>query len=384
MLYIANFKILPIDFIIAIIVLNKIPVIRNNTPVNKKWKDTFTMELFSPERVFFDTTSLKYPLGQKLLQYFEEKNVEIIKAPIQRVFHFIPGESENDKYSHAKKTLVITTKKSLNLDICKPSADYEFSLVTNCPGNCEYCYLHTTQSFKPYMRVYVNIEDIFETIKKYINKNSNNITTFEVASAGDPLAVEHITGNLARTIEFFGKLDNGRLRVVTKFDNVDSLLDIEHRGHTRFRFSINSRYVIDTFEHNTANFSERIEAATKIFNAGYPLGFIVAPIMVYDNWKEQYKELFETLGQKLNFSNNKAPVTFELIQHRFTTTAKNVITKRFPNTKLDMDETKRSLKWGMYGRYKYVYPREISDEIKEYISTLIKNNFSDSIIEYYT
>ena len=135
---------------------------------------------------------------------------------------------------------------------------------------------------------------------KYKNISTKIVIIYnnlEVASAGDPLAVEHITGNLARTIEFFGKLDNGRLRVVTKFDNVDSLLDIEHRGHTRFRFSINSRYVIDTFEHNTANFSERIEAATKIFNAGYPLGFIVAPIMVYDNWKEQYKELFETLGQ---------------------------------------------------------------------------------------
>ena len=364
--------------------MNKRPVTRNNTHGNEKWKDVFTMKLFFPERVFFDSSALKYPLAQELLQYFEARDVEIIKAPIQKVLQSIPGETENHKYAHAKKTLVITTKKALNLDICKPSADYEFSLVTNCPGNCEYCYLHTTQSFKPYMRAYVNIDDIFDTIKKYINKNSDNITTFEVASSGDPLAIEHITGNLARTIEFFGRLDKGRLRVVTKFDNVDSLLSLEHEGHTRFRFSINSRYVIDTFEHNTANFSERIEAATKISNAGYPLGFIVAPIMVYDNWKEQYKELFETLAQKLNFNNIKEPVTFELIQHRFTTTAKDVISRRFPKTKLDMDETKRSLKWGMYGRYKYVYPPEISNEIKEYISTLIKNNFPESIIEYYT
>ena len=342
------------------------------------------MKLFFPERVFFDSSSLKYPLGQQLLQYFEAMGVEIIKAPIQKVLHAIPGETENSKYAHAKKTLVVTTKKALSLDICKPSADYEFSLVTNCPGNCEYCYLHTTQSFKPYMRAYVNIEDIFDTIKKYINKKSDDITTFEVASSGDPLAIEHITGQLARTIEFFGKLDKGRLRVVTKFDNVDSLLGLEHNGHTRFRFSINSRYVIDTFEHNTASFSERIEAAAKVSNAGYPIGFIVAPIMVYDNWKEQYRELFETLAGKLDFGSIKDVVTFELIQHRFTTTARDVINRRFPNNKLDMDESKRSLKWGMYGRYKYVYAPEVSNEIKEYISMLIKEYFSGAVIEYYT
>jgi spore photoproduct lyase len=347
-------------------------------------KDVITMKLFFPERVFFEPASLKYPLGQKLLDYFQTKDIEIIKAPIQKVLHYIPGETENHKYAHAKKTLVITTKKALNLDICKPSADYSFSLATNCPGNCEYCYLHTTQSFKPYLRAYVNLEDIFNTIKKYIEKNSGNITTFEAASASDPLAIEHITGSLGKTIEFFGTLENARLRVVTKFDNVDSLLNLKHNGNTRFRFSINSRYVIDTFEHNTANFAERIEASSKISKAGYPIGFIIAPIMVFDGWKEQYKELFEELAKKINPSSIKEPVTFELIQYRFTSTAKNVIQKRFPNTKLDMEESNRVLKWGMYGRYKYVYPPEISNEVKEYISMLINNNFPNSVIEYYT
>ncbi len=342
------------------------------------------MKLFFPERVFFDHSSLKYPLGQELLNYFENKNIEIIKAPVQKILHFIPGNTENQKYAQAKKTLVVTTKKALRLDICKPSADYEFSLVTNCPGNCEYCYLHTTQSFKPYLRTYVNLDDIFNTIKKHIDKNSSKVTTFEVASSGDPLAIEHITGSLGKTIEFFGNLDNGRLRVVTKFDNIDPLLSIKHNGHTRFRFSINSKYVIDTFEHNTSSLTERIEAASKISNAGYPIGFIVAPIMVYDDWKDQYKELFEELAKKIDLSIIKEPVTFELIQHRFTTTAKNVILNRFPNTKLDMDETNRMLKWGMYGRYKYVYPKDISGEVKDYISMLINNNFPNSEIEYFT
>jgi spore photoproduct lyase len=342
------------------------------------------IKVFSPERVIFEPKSLEYPLGQKIYGYFEGTSAEILKAPIQKISSLIPGTTESQRYASGKKTLVVTVKRSLKFDICKPSADFEFSLVTGCPASCEYCYLYTTQSSKPYLRTYVNLEEIFDSIEKYIARNSNQITTFEVASAGDPLAIEHITGSLAKTIEFFGALENARLRVVTKFSNVDSLLNLKHNGKTRFRVSINSRYVIKNFEHNTASFDERIEAASKLYEAGYPIGFIVAPIMIYAGWKEEYLELFEKLQAKINRNKSAEPITFELIQHRFTPVAKKFILERFPNTKLDMDESKRILKWGKFGRFKYVYPKEEVAEIKQYFSSLIKEKFPNAKIEYFT
>lgn len=341
------------------------------------------MDLFMPEKVFFEQSSLNYPLGRKLYEYFRERNVEIVKGGMAHAARSVSGMSERKRYASAKKTLVVVTKKGLSLDVCKPSADYEFSLVTNCPGSCEYCYLQTTQGFKPYLRVYVNIEDIFRTIKRYAGMNPDNITIFEAASSGDPLALEHLTGSLAKTIEFFGSLENARLRVVTKFTSIDSLLELDHKRHTRFRFSINTRYVIKNFEHNTGTFDERILAASKMAAAGYPVGFIIAPIMLYNGWKEEYKELFDRLHEKLQV-NTSEPITFELIQHRFTPTARKFILERFPNTLLDMDETKRTLKWGKYGRFKYVYPKEEAQEIKEYISELIKKRFPGGKIEYFT
>jgi spore photoproduct lyase len=342
------------------------------------------MKLFMPERVFFEPKSLEYPLGQKLYEFFKSKGTEIEKTSVQNVYRSIPNATDAQKYAWSKKTLIVTIKKGLKFDVCKPSADYEFSLVKNCPGNCEYCYLQTTQGYKPYLSIYVNLEDIFDSIKLHIEKNNNQITSFEVASLGDPLALEHITGSLGKTIEFFGGLENGRLRVVTKYNNVDSLLSLQHNKHTRFRVSINSKYVIKNFEHNTSSFDERIEAASKIAQADYPLGFIVAPIMVYDDWKEEYKELFDRLkgGIKTNISSE--PFTFELIQHRYTAVAKNIILDRFPNTKLDFDEDKRMLKWGKFGRYKYVYEKETAKEIKEYVSGLIKERFPEAVVAYFT
>ena len=342
------------------------------------------MKQYMPDRVFFIDNALEYPLGKKLYRYFSELSIPVTETTIQNVSRNIPGNSEKEKYAASKKSLIVRPKKSLAFDVCKPSADYEFPLMTNCPGSCEYCYLQTTQGSKPYLTVYVNVDEILESIIKHIEKNDNKLTTFEVASTGDPLSLEHITGSLARTIEFFGTLENGRLRLVTKFDMVDTLLDLKHNGHTRFRVSVNSRYVIKNFEHNTGSFDERIAAASKISRAGYPTGFIVAPIMVYDDWEKEYLELFDYLKQNVDIARSGQPVTFELIQHRFTPVAKKYILQRYPNTKLDMDEASRSVKWGKYGRFKYVYPKETAQEIKAYISGLINERFPNAVIEYFT
>lgn len=101
-------------------------------------------------------------------------------------------------------------------------------------------------------------------------------------------------------------------------------------------------------------------------------------------WKGEYLELFEELRSRIDAGELVEPVTFELIQHRFTSTAKKFILERFPNTSLDMDESKRTLKWGKFGRYKYVYPKEDAAEIKRYLSSLIGERFPDARIEYFT
>ncbi|MGE5628256.1 MAG: spore photoproduct lyase [Solirubrobacterales bacterium] len=336
------------------------------------------MKLFMPDMAYIDAKALKYHVGISLRKYLEKENVPLIES--KKVI--IEGKSPSENYAKAKKIIYITINSQKKLKPCKPSADYQFDLSSSCPGHCEYCYLQTTQGEKPYMKVFVNIEDILNVINEHINNNKPNITTFESGSITDPVALEHLTGNLKRCIEFFANSENGKLKVITKYDNMDSFLNINHNKHTKFRFSINTKYVINNFEHGTSNFEERIKAAKKIANAGYPLGFIIAPIMIYDNWQFEYEELLNTL--KCHLKDYTDELTFELIQHRFTSTAKDLILTRFPSTKLDLNEENRLLKWGPYGKFKYVYPKDKSSELKDYISQLIYNNFKNAIIEYFT
>jgi spore photoproduct lyase len=250
-------------------------------------------------------------------------------------------------------------------------------------GHCHYCYLQTTLGAKPYIRVYVNIEEILQSAHKYIEERLPDVTRFEAACTSDPVGLEHITGSLRQLIEFMADQPNGRLRFVTKYHHVDTLLDARHNGHTRFRFSINADYVIRHFEPSTSSFEERISAAGKVARAGYPLGFIIAPIIWHEGWERGYADLLSRVAETLP-PEASSDLTFELIQHRFTKTAKRVIEARYPKTKLEMDEAKRKYKWGRWGQGKYVYPDEQAQALREFITEKIFLHFPQAKIEYFT
>ena len=131
------------------------------------------------------------------------------------------------------------------------------------------------------------------------------------------------------------------------------------------RFSINTDTVIESFEHGTPRAKQRIEAARKAIKAGYPVGFLIAPVFIYPNWKEDYLMLIKMLKDFLPNEESQHPITFEIISHRFTTTAKNHILQVFEESQLPMNEAERTYKYGQFGYGKYVYPKEVIAEIKE-------------------
>nr|WP_301553654.1 spore photoproduct lyase [Desulfuribacillus alkaliarsenatis] len=338
---------------------------------------------FKPERAYFEAEALEYSLGRTLFKKLPDVGVPVEMIPSHNRVTGIPGKNPIDAYRNAKRTIVVGVKKSMELDICKPSANYQFSMSTGCIGSCHYCYLQTTMGKKPYIRVYVNTDEILDNINQHIEKRAPRLTFFEAASSSDPVGVEHLTGSLKKAINFFAKSKYGRLRVVTKFAHINSLLKLEHNDHTRFRFSLNSSYVIRNFEQMTATLDERIEAAEKIASAGYPLGFILAPIMHYEGWQDDYEDMFNKLKRRLDPSSIK-DLTFELIQYRFTKAAKKVILERFPNTKLDMNEETRKYKWGKYGRGKWLYHNEQAAELDAFMRSQIQNKFPTARVQYFT
>ncbi|OEH94472.1 spore photoproduct lyase [Bacillus solimangrovi] len=341
------------------------------------------MEPFLPQLVYIEPRAMEYELGRNLRKKFEDMGIEIRETTSHNQVRNLPGNNEFQKYRNAKSTLVVGVRKTLKFDTSKPSAEYAIPLATGCMGHCHYCYLQTTLGSKPYIRTYVNLEEIFDQAEKYMQERMPDITRFEAACTSDIVGIDHLTHSLKQAIEYFGEKEYAQLRFVTKFHHVDHLLDAKHNGRTRFRFSVNSRFVIDNFEPGTSSFDERIEAARKVALADYPLGFIVAPIYRHDNWEDGYYELFERLEKALRDLKIE-DITFELIQHRYTKPAKRVIEKRYPKTKLEMNEDKRKYKWGRYGIGKYVYPTDQAKELEETLKGYIHKFFPQAEIQYFT
>jgi spore photoproduct lyase len=61
-----------------------------------------------------------------------------------------------------------------------------------------------------------------------------------------------------------------------------------------------------------------------------------------------------------------------------------VIQKRYPKTKLEMDEEKRKYKWGRYGIGKYVYPTDEASQLEETIRGYVKSYFPEAEVQYFT
>ncbi|WP_159882199.1 spore photoproduct lyase [Paenibacillus puerhi] len=340
-------------------------------------------QVFVPELVYFEPAALDFPKGKRIHEWALREGLPIRMTTSHNRITNLPGESDLEKYRIAKRTLVVGIRKTLKFDTSKPSAEYAIPVATGCMAHCHYCYLQTTLGAKPYVRVYVNTDEILEQAQKYIDERAPEITRFEAACTSDPVGLEHISGSLKEYIEFMGKQPLGRLRFVTKFHHVEPLLDARHNGHTRFRFSVNADYVIKHFEPATSSFQERITAAGKVAKAGYPLGFIIAPIIWHEGWEDGYAGLLHKLKEALP-QEATSDLTFELIQHRFTKTAKTIINQRYPKSKLEMDEAKRKYKWGRWGQGKYVYPDEQADALREFITERIFESFPEARIEYFT
>lgn len=336
-----------------------------------------------PQLIYVEPRALEYENGRKLVSKFKDMGIEIRQTTSHNQIRNLPGDNHFQKYRNAKSTLVIGVRKTLTFDTSKPSAEYAIPLATGCMGHCHYCYLQTTMGSKPYIRTYVNVDEIFASAQKYMDERAPEITRFEASCTSDIVGVDHLTHHLKQAIEFIGQSTYGKLRFVTKFAHVDHLLDADHRGKTRFRFSVNDEYMIKYFEPGTSKLLERIKAAIKVAEAGYPLGFIIAPIYIHEGWKEGYLEMFEKLDAMLP-SFARENITFEMIQHRFTKPAKRVIQENYPMTKLELEESKRKMKWGRYGIYKYVYKDEEQEQIKQTIGGYVKRFFPDAKIEYFT
>jgi len=346
---------------------------------------------FHPSRVLFEQASLDYPLGRRLWDRFagavNRGVAEVRIIPSHNRVTGLPGQEAGVAYLEAKRTLVVSVRRGLDFASCRPSADYQLPLVTSCPGLCEYCYLQTTLGRRPYVRVYVNVEDILNRVGELARAGGLSMAdrpiSFEGAAVGDPVPVEPLTGALAEAVRFFALQENARFRFVTKFPDVDGLLGLDHRGQTRARVTLNTERVIRDFDHGTPPLETRLDTLARLTATGYPTGVMIAPVFLEGDWRREYEAFFERLGRLFGPVRATAPdLTLEVVTHRFTATARRIILERYPESRLPMGEEGRVQKRGQFGYFKSVYPKAQLDEARVFFTGLAARYLPEAAFDY--
>jgi spore photoproduct lyase len=343
-------------------------------------------KLWMPKRVVFTPDALEKPYGQKIYERTKSLNLNVEVLKSNRITG-LRGATERETYKIAKSTMAVVTAppSAFNLRPIPPSADWQFHLAEGCPAHCQYCYLAGSLQGPPAIRVFANLPEILENTIKY--ERLNQITSFEASCYTDPLSLEHLTGGLEETINFFSTRPNSHLRFVTKFDAVGPLLKLDHHGKTRFRCSLNAEPVSRRLEGGTPGVAKRINALRQMAlpkehnGGGYPIGIVLAPIMPIPDWQIHYSKLLDDVSQNLDF---ECDLTFELITHRFTPGSKDVLMEWYPNTSLDFDEASRAVKKNKFGGTKFVYVKPLMLELKQFMEREIKSRFPKARILYWT
>lgn len=218
---------------------------------------------------------------------------------------------------------------------------------------------------------------MLEKIIKTANKSEKDLV-FEIGSNSDLILENMITNNLVWTIENFAqKSEKGMLTFPTKFDMVDSILNLDHKGKIIVRMSVNPQEIIRQIEIGTSPLKNRVEAINKLKKAGYKIGILIAPVVLVDNWKEKYEELVKYLVENLS-DEVKKDVFFEVIFMTYSYIHKVINEEAFPNSINLYNKELMTVR----GRGKYTYKKEIKEEGSKFFNDLLSKNFPESEIKY--
>ena len=208
-----------------------------------------------------------------------------------------PPNSNTAKISMASKPSAIE-KDSLGLGRCPVASPrtlccnlQTLDAVENCGYGCSYC---SIQSF--FDGKQIRFDKGFADKLKNLQLDADKIYHIGTGQSSDSLMWGNSHGVLDAVIDFARDNPNVILELKTKSANVSHLLRADATKNIICTWSLNTPTLIQYEEHGTASLDKRLNAARKMADAGFLVGFHFHPIVHYDHWQQDYQSVVEQLG----------------------------------------------------------------------------------------
>ncbi len=329
-----------------------------------------------PSKIYYEPSVLDYKLGKELKAKYED--IEWVPVESHNNIEELRTK-ENTAFKELKTLLILGTRKTHKYSPNFKVSDYLVPFTSSgCTAMCLYCYLVCNYNKCSYLRVFVNREQMMDRLIRYSNKSDTDLT-FEIGSNSDLVLENTITGNLPWIIDHFMEAKKGKITFPTKFNMIEPLLGLSHQGRVIFRMSVNPQFIISNIEVGTASLKNRIIALNKMADADYPVGILIAPVIMLDNWKELYTELLDTLKEELS-QKVKDQMFIEIIFMTYSFIHRSINNEAFPEA---IDLYDKELMKGR-GMGKYCYRPELRNEGEEWLLREIDLRFGKEKILYFS
>ena len=257
------------------------------------------------EKIWIDHRSLESPLAQRIFGLYPTEMIEVVeKDP----FPDHKGRMTAAQFSLSKKLLYVKPFEGHFFKRC-PGATQKKSLACcnyhvlnlgqQCNFNCSYCYLQSYLN-SPALQIYSNLDQALTELEDMATSFPDHPFRVGTGEVIDSLSLDPLTLYSKELIRFFKRFPKWTLEFKTKSDLVDQFLDEEHAGNVVVSWSINPAYVIDREEHGTARLFDRLAAAQKCRDRGFPVAFHIDPMIYFPEWKEHYAQLVKEITQRFS------------------------------------------------------------------------------------
>ncbi|MDB2562387.1 hypothetical protein N9X61_02155 [Sulfurimonas sp.] len=196
-----------------------------------------------------------------------------------------------------KYTFTTENKEGFGLGLCPVASEktrccnlLTLDAVESCGFDCSYC---SIQSF--YNQNTITFDSSFA--QKLLNLNLDQNKTYHIGTgqSSDSLMWGNREGILDALFKFALDNPNVILEFKTKSDNVKYFLENDVPKNILCTYSLNTQTIIDNEEHLTASLNKRVAAARRLADKGVKVGFHFHPIVEYENYLQEYKEVYDKL-----------------------------------------------------------------------------------------
>lgn len=177
----------------------------------------------------------------------------------------------------------------------------ELKWGTGCQFNCAWCYLQGTFRFLEYKKEPrpKDFDRVAKALTALFEESEGAPELLNAGELADSLMAEKKAVPFTRFVmNAVSTQDRYKILFLTKSTEVANLLKVKNKDQCVVGFSVNSVKVSNTWE-RAPRVVARLDAAKKLFDAGFTVRFRIDPMVPIEGWKKEYSNLIDMIFKRV-------------------------------------------------------------------------------------